>query len=81
MVTNEWFLDDGALGGRKQDLQQAVHLLIQQVPELGLHLNSLKSSVQLTTKMLTHWTEGYPVWAKKESSCWELQLEAIHSRR
>jgi hypothetical protein len=34
LVAIKWFLDDGGLGGRKQDLQQAVDILIQQGPEL-----------------------------------------------
>ena len=29
LVTNEWFLDDGALGGRQKDLLQAVDILRQ----------------------------------------------------
>jgi hypothetical protein len=42
---NSWFIDDGALGGNKYDLQQAIDILCQQGPERGLHLNATKSMV------------------------------------
>ena len=42
---NTWFLDDGALGGEKADLQLAIDILKQQGPERGLHLNAEKSMV------------------------------------
>ena len=42
---NSWFLDDGALGGNKNDLQQAIDILSQQGPDRGLHLNASKSMV------------------------------------
>ena len=45
LTENAWFLDDGALGGCKQDLQKAIDILRQHGPERGLHLSSLKSMI------------------------------------
>ena len=40
---NAWYLDDGTLVGRPQDLASALHIIERDGPSLGLHLNRRKS--------------------------------------
>jgi hypothetical protein len=40
LAENAWFLDNGALGGSKLDLQQAIDVLCEQGPERDLHLSA-----------------------------------------
>ena len=37
---NEWYLDDGAVAGRRQQLQQVVDILLNHGPARGLHLST-----------------------------------------
>ena len=37
---NEWYLDDGAVAGKKEQLQQVVDILLEHGPARGLHLST-----------------------------------------
>ena len=50
---NEWYLDDGVIGGKKEELQIAVDILLDQGPRRGLFLSRLKSSVWSSAVSLT----------------------------
>jgi hypothetical protein len=42
---NAWFLDDGVIGGKQEDLAQVVNILKEEGPQIGLQLSPGKSRV------------------------------------
>ena len=43
LLVNGWFLDDGLLGGTKEELTQATNILLDEGPDRGLHLSTERS--------------------------------------
>ena len=45
LLLNAWFLDDGTIVGKRQEIPSAFNILHSQGPAVGLHLNSTKCSI------------------------------------
>ena len=52
LLLNEWFLDDGVLIGKKQELQAAIDIIEEQGPSRGLYLSRSKSTVWSASTIL-----------------------------
>ena len=44
LKTNEWYLDDGAVAGRREELQQVVDIILEHGPPRGLNLSTAATS-------------------------------------
>ena len=40
---NEWYLDDGSLGGKKEQLQEVVDIILQKGPARGLFMSTART--------------------------------------
>ena len=52
---NEWYLDDGSLGGKKEQLQEAVDIILQEGPARGLFLSTARTVAPPSQPKSTVW--------------------------